>query len=176
MQGAEGHTFWQRGQKVQRSRDRLRKQKARTANRVGRRVDFEEARCKEPGRTQLKLDLSQVLGETQCDWCQQCPRTTAPTGCNLERLPAVWTATNRAGSPDMGPHHLWILVLTLFILFLKILSYFWLYWVFIATYGLSLVAMSGGDSLIRVHMLPIAVASLVAEHGFWGRSFGNCAT
>ena len=69
----------------------------------------------------------------------------------------------------MGPHHLWILVLTLFFSFLfffLILIYFWLCWVFIAVHGLSLVAMGGGYSLIAVHVLLIAVTSLVAEHGF----------
>ena len=58
-----------------------------------------------------------MLGEIQCDWRQQCPRTTTATGRNLERPPAVWTETSGAGSPHMGPHHLWILVLTLFIFF-----------------------------------------------------------
>ena len=33
---------------------------------------------------------------------------------------------------------------------------------------LSLVAVSGGSSLAAVRGLPIAVASLVLEHGFWG--------
>ena len=79
----------------------------------------------------------------------------------------MWTETDGAGSPDMGPHHLWILVLTLFFSFLfLILIYFWLCWVFIAVHGLSLVAMGGGYSLIAVHVLLIAVTSLVAEHGF----------
>ena len=64
-------TFWQRGQQVQRPRDRWRKQKARTSNRVGRGIDLEEAHCIEPSGPQLRfceilwrLDLSQVLGET----------------------------------------------------------------------------------------------------------------
>ena len=55
MQGAEGHTFWQRGQQVQRPRDRWRKQKAGTLNRVGRGIDFEEAHCGEPVRPQLRF-------------------------------------------------------------------------------------------------------------------------
>ena len=42
---------------------------------------------------------------------------------------------------------------------------FWLHWVFIALYGLSLVAESGGPLFVVVHGLLIAVASLVAEHG-----------
>ena len=45
-----------------------------------------------------------------------------------------------------------------------ILIYFWLY--FIAVHGLSLVAVSGGYSLVAVHVLLISVASLVAEHRF----------
>ena len=34
--------------------------------------------------------------------------------------------------------------------------------------GFSLVAESRGYSLAVVHRLPIAVISLVAEHGLWG--------
>ena len=45
------------------------------------------------------------------------------------------------------------------------LSYFWLCWVFVAAYGLSLVVASGGYSFVAVHGLPIVVASLVAKHG-----------
>ena len=41
---------------------------------------------------------------------------------------------------------------------------FWLYWVFVAVCGLSLVAESGA-TLIAVHGLLIAAASLVVEHG-----------
>ena len=42
--------------------------------------------------------------------------------------------------------------------------FFWLCWVFVAARGLSLVAASGGYSVV-VHGLLIAVASLVVEHG-----------
>ena len=45
---------------------------------------------------------------------------------------------------------------------------FWLHWVFIVAHRLSLVAASGGYSLVVVHGLLIALASLVAEHGLWG--------
>ena len=38
--------------------------------------------------------------------------------------------------------------------------------VFIAVHGLSLVGVSGGCSPVAVHGLPIAVAFLVAAHGF----------
>ena len=41
--------------------------------------------------------------------------------------------------------------------------YFWLYYVFLAVYGLSLVAAGKGYSLVMVHRLLIAVASLAAE-------------
>ena len=43
--------------------------------------------------------------------------------------------------------------------------YLWLYWVFLAAGGLSLVAASGGYSLVGVHGLLIKAASLVVEHG-----------
>ena len=42
--------------------------------------------------------------------------------------------------------------------------YSWLCWVFVAALGLSLVAVSRGDSLVAVYRLLTAVASLVAEH------------
>ena len=45
-----------------------------------------------------------------------------------------------------------------------ILIYFWLCWVFAAAYGLSLVALSRGYSLVVCGLLT-AAASLVAEHG-----------
>ena len=45
---------------------------------------------------------------------------------------------------------------------------FWLHWVFIVAHRLSLVAASGGYSLVVVHGLLIAVASLVAEHRLQG--------
>ena len=37
--------------------------------------------------------------------------------------------------------------------------------VFVITHGLSLVVANGGYSLVSVHGLLVAVASLVAEHG-----------
>ena len=48
--------------------------------------------------------------------------------------------------------------------FLMYLFIFWLHWVFVAACGLSLVVASGGYSLVAVHGLIMAVASLVAEH------------
>ena len=56
--------------------------------------------------------------------------------------------------------------------------YFWLCWVFTAVLRLSLVTVSGGCSLVVVHALLIAVASLVA--GTYSRacrlgSRGTCA-
>ena len=47
---------------------------------------------------------------------------------------------------------------------LKKKNYFWLLWVFIARHRLSLVAESGGSSLVAVHGLLLVVASAV-EHG-----------
>ena len=41
---------------------------------------------------------------------------------------------------------------------------FWLWWVFIAVHGISLVAALRGSSLVAVHRLLIAVASLAVEH------------
>ena len=43
--------------------------------------------------------------------------------------------------------------------------YFWLHWVFVAVRRLFLVAASRGYSSLWCTGLPIAVASLVAEHG-----------
>ena len=42
-------------------------------------------------------------------------------------------------------------------------KFFWLHWVFTAACGLSLVVDNGGYSLVVVHRLLIAEASLVAE-------------
>ena len=54
-------------------------------------------------------------------------------------------------------------------LFKKIfLIYFWLHWAFIAAHRLSLLEVSGGDSLVVVPRLLIVVASFVAEHGHQG--------
>ena len=49
--------------------------------------------------------------------------------------------------------------------FFKKIMYFWLYWVFFAVHGLSLVAASRGCSVVVVFRLHIAVASLVVDHG-----------
>ena len=43
--------------------------------------------------------------------------------------------------------------------------YLWLCWLFIPVCGLSLAAVSEDDSLVAVHELLTAVASLVEEHG-----------
>ena len=42
---------------------------------------------------------------------------------------------------------------------------FWLCWVFVAVWALSLVAVSGDYSPLAVHGRLIVVASLVAQHG-----------
>ena len=44
------------------------------------------------------------------------------------------------------------------------LIYFWLLWVFIAACRLSLIVVSGGNSLVAVPGLTVT-ASLVVEHG-----------
>ena len=46
--------------------------------------------------------------------------------------------------------------------------YFWLHWVFIAAQWLSLVASSGGYSLVVLCRLLTVVASLVAKHRLQG--------
>ena len=48
---------------------------------------------------------------------------------------------------------------------LKKKCYFCLHWVFVAVRGLSVVADSGGYSLVMAHRLWIAVVSPVAEQG-----------
>ena len=42
--------------------------------------------------------------------------------------------------------------------------YFLLHWIFVAAHNISLVAVSGGYSLIALYRLLIAVVSLVVEH------------
>ena len=64
--------------------------------------------------------------------------------------------------------HLCQVLVVLFFFFLKIFIYFWLFWVFVAAGGFSLVAASRGYCLVVLHGLLITVTSLVAEHGFQG--------
>ena len=52
----------------------------------------------------------------------------------------------------------------LFFFLINLFIYLWLPWVFVAVRGLSLVAVSGGYSVVAVCGLLIDVASLVAEH------------
>ena len=55
--------------------------------------------------------------------------------------------------------------ISIYLLFLKKLKiYFWLPWVFLAACGLSLVELSSGCSLVKLHRHLIEVASLAAEH------------
>ena len=44
---------------------------------------------------------------------------------------------------------------------------FWLCWVFTAAWGFSLVAASGGSSLVAPWVLLVGVDSLAAEQGLW---------
>ena len=53
--------------------------------------------------------------------------------------------------------------------------YFWLHRVFVAALGLSLVAVSGGYSLVLAQGLLIVVASLAAEHGLMLMSMSSVA-
>ena len=46
---------------------------------------------------------------------------------------------------------------------INVFIYFWLHWIFIASPGLPLVAVSGGYSLVVMRGLLLAVASLVEE-------------
>ena len=60
----------------------------------------------------------------------------------------------------------WVWDFCLLLCFLQIylFMYFWLPWVFVAMFGLSLVVASRGYSLLAILGLLTAVASLVAEH------------
>ena len=68
------------------------------------------------------------------------------------------------------PQHTMRQALALFLTFKKFYlpTYFWLYSVFIAARGLSLLAVSRGFSLVVMLRLLTAAASLVAEHGLQG--------
>ena len=68
------------------------------------------------------------------------------------------------------PLHTMRQALVLFLTFKKFYlpTYFWLYSVFIAARGLSLLAVSRGFSLVVMLRLLTAAASLVAEHGLQG--------
>ena len=60
-------------------------------------------------------------------------------------------------------------MLICFFCFFKIfyLFYFWLHWVFVAARGLFSGCGEQGLLFVAVHRLLVAVASLVAEHGFY---------
>ena len=57
----------------------------------------------------------------------------------------------------------------------SIIFYFWLHWVFIAGYELSLDVVSRGYSLVMVHKPLIVVASLAVEHGLESSGFSSCS-
>ena len=54
--------------------------------------------------------------------------------------------------------------------------YFWLCWVFLAVYGLSLAMESRGYSQVVISGLLIVVASLVAELGLSVHRLSSCGT
>ena len=54
--------------------------------------------------------------------------------------------------------------------------YCWLHWVFVATRGLSLVVVSRDFSLVAVHGLLAAVASLVAGSQAVEHQLSSCGT
>ena len=77
-----------------------------------------------------------------------------------------------------SPHPLnlfysFFLKINLFILFI---FYFWLHWVFIAVRGLSLVAVSGGYSLLRCAGFSLRWLLLLWSMGSRLTSFGSCGT
>ena len=53
--------------------------------------------------------------------------------------------------------------------------YFWLPWVFTATWGFSLVSVSRGYSLVSVNGLLIAMVSLAADTGFRAHELSSCS-
>ena len=79
-------------------------------------------------------------------------------------------ATQRPGvrwySKLSAPHWDRVLSPGRFFWFLKIFIYFWLRWVFIAACGAFSSCGEWGQLFVAVCRLLIAVASLVAEHGF----------
>ena len=83
----------------------------------------------------------------------------------LERLKEVSQVDGDLPLVNMG------LPSVLFFFFLINVFLFWLHWVFIAARGLSLVVASRDSSLVEVHRLVIAVASLVAKHRLQASEF-----
>ena len=69
---------------------------------------------------------------------------------------------------------MWKKLVFFFFFLLVLLIYFWLCWVFVTIHRFSLVAASWGYSVL-VSGLPIAVASLVAEHRLQGVGFSSCS-
>ena len=58
-------------------------------------------------------------------------------------------------------------MVSFFLSFFFFLCVLWLCWVFIAAWGFSLVAASGGYSPVAVCGLLVVVDSPAAEHGLW---------
>ena len=71
----------------------------------------------------------------------------------------LWFIMGFAGGSDGSEGYIYNSITALFI-------YFWQHWVFIAGHGLSLVAESGGNSLVSLSRLLISEAYLVGEHRF----------
>ena len=70
--------------------------------------------------------------------------------------------------PKVSAPHIFLLLplqVKSYFFFMYLFIYFCPCWVFIAVHGCSLIMVSGGYSLVVVYRLPIAVASLVVEHG-----------
>ena len=135
-------------------------------------------RRKPLGSSQLHLpehSLSNMyLGQDEKCWCHTSLRKMVlhlgarKLMCSLSLAVLVWSRVSFL--IGWGRRREWVVLVqmpqTTSSLFYWLIYYFCLCWVFIALLcGLSLVAVSGGCSLIVVCGLLTAVASLVAEHG-----------
>ena len=81
---------------------------------------------------------------------------------------------HRVGSRGLGEPGQWISYVEKISIIYVFIIYFWLCWVFVAVQGLSLVAESGGSSLVAVCRLLIMVASRRRAQAVEHAGFRSC--
>ena len=81
---------------------------------------------------------------------------------------------HRVGSRGLGEPGQWISYVEKISIIYVFIIYFWLCWVFVAVQGLSLVAESGGSSLVAVCRLLIMVASRRRAQAIEHAGFRSC--
>ena len=82
------------------------------------------------------------------------------------------SSMSRSGMAESLCLFIYLFIFNKFILFI----YFWLCWVFVAVHGLSLVAVSGGYSLLRCVGFSLQWLLLLQSMGSRHTGFSSCGT